>query len=216
MGMKLENVDLLQLLPVFMRDDEANIALAQALSELIRGPGGEVRRLREWDQIDNLSSEELDEMAWEMSLEWYDPTVSLESKRATLKSAIALKEKAGTKWAVIEAIRAAYGTEPEISEWFEYNGDPDHFRVRLTASGSFDFPRILRAINYVKRARAKLDDVEMVTTEQAPIYIGAAMVVTKAYTAPPMDPDDARLISWLTDELGNTLEDELGNILIDD
>ena len=56
----------------------------------------------------------------------------------------------------------------------------------------------------------------MVTTEQAPIYIGAAMVVTKAYTAPPMDPDDARLISWLTDELGNTLEDELGNILIDD
>ena len=85
MGMRLSNADILQLLPVFMRDDEAVQAFAKAVNALIRAPGGEIQRLREWDQIDNMTSAELDEMAWEMSLEWYDSTVDIENKRATIK-----------------------------------------------------------------------------------------------------------------------------------
>ena len=215
MRMNLENADILRLIPVFMRDDEAIIALSRAINELIRGPGSEVKRLREWDQIDNMSSEELDEMAWEMSLEWYDPTVSIESKRATLKAAKALKEKAGTKWAVTEAVRAAYGVAPEISEWFEYDGIPDHFRVKLNAAGSFDFDRIMRAINYVKRASAKLDDVELETTERQDLFVGMTVVSVMTVEIPPMDPQEALIVAYLADELDNPLTDELGNILTD-
>ena len=72
MGMKLQNADILQLLPQFMRDDAAVQALASAVNKLISEPGGKVFHLREWDQIDTLSSEELDELAGEMSIEWYD------------------------------------------------------------------------------------------------------------------------------------------------
>lgn len=215
MGMNLENVDIIRLLPVFMRDDEAVVALSKAINELIRGPGSEIKRLREWDQIDNMSAAELDEMAWEMSLEWYDPTVGIESKRATLKAARALKEKAGTKWAVVEAVRAAYGVAPEISEWFEYNGTPDHFRVKLNAAGSFDFDRIMRAINYVKRASAKLDEVELATTEHQNLYVGMTVVSVMTIEVPPMDPQEALVIAYLTDELDFALADELGNILTD-
>ena len=96
MGMKLTDADVLQLLPRFMREDEAVQAFARAVNTLIQTPGGSVMHLREWDQIDNLSGEELDEMAWEMSLEWYDSTVDIENKRATLKAATLLKEKSGT------------------------------------------------------------------------------------------------------------------------
>ena len=127
MGMKLQNADILQLLPQFMRDDAAVQALASAVNKLISEPGGKVFHLREWDQIDTLSSEELDELAWEMSIEWYDTGMDLENKRAMIKAATLLKEKSGTKWAVIEAVKNGYGSEPEISEWFEYEGDPGHF-----------------------------------------------------------------------------------------
>ena len=212
MGMKLENADILQLLPRFMRDDEAVRAFSLAVNELIRGPGGSVKRLREGDQIDNLSSKELDEMAWEMSLEWYDPTMELENKRATLKAATLLKEKSGTKWAVTEAVKAAYGVEPVISEWFEYGGEPGHFRAKLEANQTFDFAKILKAIGYVKRASAHLDEVELTTDEAMDLYCGFAIIVVKEYET-AMSKDDFVAFEWLVDEIEDSLTDELDNIL---
>ena len=214
MGMKLSNADILQLLPAFMRDDDAVKAFAKAVNALIRTPGGQIERLREWDQIDNMTSAELDEMAWEMSLEWYDPTVDVENKRSTIKAATLLKEKAGTKWAVSEAISAIYGVEPVISEWFEYNGDPGHFRAKVEANRGFDFAKILKAINYVKRASAQLDAVEMTTSETMGLYIGFSTIVIKEYQT-AMSKEDFVAFEWLCDEAEDSLTDELGNILIE-
>lgn len=212
MGMRLSNADIIQLLPVFMRDDEAVQAFAKAVNALIRAPGGEIQRLREWDQIDNMTSAELDEMAWEMSLEWYDSTVDIENKRATIKAATLLKEKAGTKWAVTEAVNAVYGVEPVISEWFEYDGEPGHFRAKIEANRGFDFSKILKAINYVKRASAHLDEIEMTTDETLELFVGFSTVVVKEYET-AMSKDDFVAFEWLADELGDSLTDELGNIL---
>lgn len=212
MGMKLSDADILQLLPVFMRDDDAVRAFAKAVNALIRGPGGEIKRLREWDQIDNMTSSELDEVAWEMSLEWYDKTVDIENKRATIKAATLLKEKAGTKWAVTEAVKAVYGVKPVISEWFEYDGDPGHFRAKVEANKGFDFGKILKAINYVKRASAHLDTVEMTTTESLDLFIGFSTIVVNEYKN-AMSKNDFVAFEWLATETGDSLTDELGNIL---
>lgn len=212
MGMRLSNADILQLLPVFMRDDEAVQAFAKAVNALIRAPGGEIQRLREWDQIDNMTSAELDEMAWEMSLEWYDSTVDIENKRATIKAATLLKEKAGTKWAVTEAVNAVYGVEPVISEWFEYDGEPGHFRAKLEAKQNFDFRRILKAIDYVKRASAHLDEVELTTDERMELFFGCSLVIVKEFQT-AMEKDDSLAFDWLSDEVGNSLTDERDNVL---
>lgn len=37
-GMKVSDLDFVRLLPAFMRDDEAAIALSKAMNELIGGP----------------------------------------------------------------------------------------------------------------------------------------------------------------------------------
>ncbi len=214
MGMNLNNADVLQLLPRFMRDDEAVQAFARAVNKLIREPGGTIKHLREWDQIDHLSDAELDEMAWEMSLEWYDSTVDIENKRATLKAATLLKEKAGTKWAVTEAVKAAYGVDPSISEWFEYDGEPGHFRAKLEAQHNFDFRKILKAIDYVKRASAHLDEVELTTDETMELFFGCSIVIVKEYET-AMTKDDFVAFEWLADELGDSLTDESGNVLIE-
>lgn len=184
MAMTLSNADLRRLLPVFMQDDDAVISLAEAVNELIRGPGSKVKRIREWDQFDNLTEAELDELAYEMGIDWYDPTVPIANKRATISAAKLLKDKSGTAWAIVEAVKAAYGAVPEITEWHEYDpaGTPGHFKLEIQAQDTFDFARILRAVNFVKRASSVLDGTQLDAELSAPIFIGFAMVTVRDYT----------------------------------
>ena len=41
-GMKVSDLDFLRLLPAFMRDDEAAIALSKAMNKLISEPGSRI------------------------------------------------------------------------------------------------------------------------------------------------------------------------------
>lgn len=180
--MTISNFDIKQLLPYFMREDDVIIALAEAVNDLVKTPGAQVKRIREWDQFDALTEAELDELAYEMGIEWYDPSVPIENKRATISAAKVLQDKSGTAWAVIEAVKAAYGVTPTITEWYDYNGDPGHFKLDLDAHESFDFARILRAVNFVKRASAVLDGTTLYMNADAPVYVGFATVARIEYT----------------------------------
>lgn len=75
--MKLADVDVLKLVPEFMRKDEAVLGLAAAVNKLIKEPGGKIKTARVWDQIDNLTSEQLDELAYELDIDWYDPALPI-------------------------------------------------------------------------------------------------------------------------------------------
>lgn len=80
-GMKISDLDFVRLLPAFMRDDEAAIALSKAMNKLIQPPGSRIPTIRTWDEIDNLNEPECDELAWELDIDWYDSTgMSLEEK----------------------------------------------------------------------------------------------------------------------------------------
>ena len=100
MGQKINAPNSLRLLPQFMRKDEANIALAKAVDELIRDPGSRAKQLRVWDQIDELPEAQLDELAWELNVDWYKTSMTIEAKRATIKNARLIKAHRGTKYAV--------------------------------------------------------------------------------------------------------------------
>ena len=51
MGMKIDNTAMIQLLPEWMRDDEANRALSTATDKLISLVGKRIKTLRIWDQL---------------------------------------------------------------------------------------------------------------------------------------------------------------------
>ncbi len=81
-GMKISDLDFVRLLPAFMRDDEAAIALSKAMNKLIQPPGSRIPTIRTWDEIDSLNEPECDELAWELDIDWYDSTgMSLEEKK---------------------------------------------------------------------------------------------------------------------------------------
>ena len=157
-GMKVSELEFVRLLPAFMRDDEAAIALSKAMNRLIGEPSKRLKTLRVWDNIDNLNEAECDELAWELDVDWYDSTgMSLEEKRATLKIAQQIKRKRGTKWAV-ERLISAYSGEGYIMEWYEMYGTPYTF-VALTTNAHItaqNYEKFVEAVKAAKNVRSHL------------------------------------------------------------
>lgn len=157
-GMKVSNIDFIRLLPAFMQDDEAAIALSKAVNNLISEPGSRIPSIRTWDEVDNLSEAECDELAWELDVDWYDSTgMSLEEKRNTIKLAQQIKRKRGTKWAVERLISAYFG-EGYVVEWYEMGDSPYTF-VALTTNTHTDarnFEKFVEAVKAAKNSRSHL------------------------------------------------------------
>lgn len=157
-GMKVSNIDFIRLLPAFMHDDEAAIALSKAMNMLINEPGSRIPSIRTWDKVDNLSEAECDELAWELDVDWYDSTgMSLEEKRNTIKLAQQIKRKRGTKWAVERLISAYFG-EGYVVEWYETDDSPYTF-VALTTNTNTDahnFEKFVEAVKAAKNSRSHL------------------------------------------------------------
>jgi len=155
--MKLDNIDMLQLIPQFMKSDEAAMALAEALSVLIGTPGAKVKQQRIWDQIDTLDDTMLDNLAWELNIDWYKSSMTLEAKRETVKNARRIMARRGTKWAV-ENLVTAYLGSGTVVEWFEVDGEPFTFYICTTESVSSDelMAEFIQAANAAKSARSRL------------------------------------------------------------
>lgn len=160
-GMRISELDFIRLLPAFMRDDEAAIALSKAMNKLIGEPGKRIDSIRTWDKIDELTEPECDELAWELDVDWYDSGgMTLEEKRATLKLAQQIKRKRGTKWAVEQLITAYFG-EGYVMEWYEMDGTPYTF-VALTTNEHTDavnFAKFVEAVKAAKNVRSHIAGV---------------------------------------------------------
>lgn len=157
-GMKLSELDFVRLLPAFMREDEAVIALSKAINELFKEPGARLDTLRTWDKIDELTEEECDALAWELDVDWYDSTgMKLEEKRETLKLAQQIKRKRGTKWAVDRLISAYFG-EGFVEEHDEIDGEPFAFTVYTTNPDTMveNYNKFVEAVKAAKNERSHI------------------------------------------------------------
>ena len=158
--MKLSSLEFVRLLPAWMRDDPAVIALAAAVDELIPQFEARAQTLPTWGHIDKLTEAELDALAWELNIEWYDKSASLLVKRDLIKNSDDVYAHVGTKWAVENVIRSYIGSG-NIEEWHEYEGQPGHFRVKTSNPAVTDqrLQEFIAILNKVKRASSVLDGV---------------------------------------------------------
>lgn len=174
--MKLSNIDFLRLLPQFMRNDAAVKGLATGLNEIIPGLASAIDKLSTWDHIDELSAAELDELAWELNIPWYDTSANITIKRDVIKSSDQVHRRLGTKWAV-EKIVTTYFGEGHITEWWEYGGEPGHFQVNSN-NPSINNERLAEFLNLlgkVKRASAKLDAIVISLSGELNVCVGVAI-----------------------------------------
>lgn len=159
-GLTKEN--LVATLPVALQKDPSVVALAEAIAELLARRPEEIDRLRIYPAIDRLDERLLDILAYDFKVDWWDADYSLEEKRRTLKDSWRVHKLLGTKAAVETAISAIYPITT-VEEWFDYGGEPYHFRLRINTTDdsihSEKQRRVLEQVNYYKNIRSHMDGV---------------------------------------------------------
>lgn len=182
-GMKLSTLEFARLLPAFMRGDLAVQGLARGIDGIIPGLATSVQRLTTWDKIDELNESELDALAWELNIMWYDKTASIGAKRELVLNSDKVYRRLGTKWAVENVIQTYFG-DGYIKEWFEYNGTPGYFRVYSTnpTLNNERLTEFLNILNKVKRHSSKLDGIYITLTGEIKIAAGVGVRETAKET----------------------------------
>lgn len=174
--MKLNDIEFVRLLPQFMREDPACQGLAAGIDKVVRDLAPRLEHLSTWDHVDDLTEAELDALAWELNIAWYDDGASIDVKRELVKNSDLVYRHLGTKWAVENVVNTYFG-EGYIEEWFEYNGTPGHFRV-YSPNPSINAERLeefLRLLEKIKRASAKLDGIFITLSGELTLSAGIAL-----------------------------------------
>ena len=185
--MDIYQMDFIRLLPAFMQEDDADIGLSNAVNQATEEIAARVKLLSTWDTIDQMGAAELDLLADELNIAWYDPNASVEIKREIIKDSDLVHSRLGTNWAAMQVISTYFGAG-KIIEWYEYGGKPFHFKVQIANQTvlSEQAEAFYRILNQVKRKSAVLDTIEILND-------GAGVINYKVGSA-----IEDRLITYVT------------------
>jgi P2-related tail formation protein len=178
--MQLKDVDLIKLCPAFMREDKANQILASGVSNIFQEWAENLDRLIVINQIDNLLETELDQLAKDRNIFWYDFGADISVKRALIKNAKIVFNRLGTVWAV-ESVMNDYLPKTELQEWFDYDGEPGYFRIvtNNTAILKTDIKTFLSILEKIKRRSVWLEQI-MLRLEQMLVFYPGWGIVEKS------------------------------------
>lgn len=162
--------------PLALQKDPKMVALAHSIANVLEQRLDEINLGQIYTRIDQLPEDLLDILAKDFAVDWYDKSYTLEEKRKTIKGSWYVHRHRGTKAAVEVAIAALY-PNPVIEEWFDYDGSPYHFRLRIPVNyiDTAKHEQIFRKIICYKNLRSHLDVViyEIAPAECSPAYIAA-------------------------------------------
>ena len=117
----------------------------------------------------------LDYMAVELRTPSYDENYSVKTKRALIEGSLLFYTQMGTPAAVNRIIETIFETG-YIEEWYEYDGDPHHFRAYVGDGGEVgpgELEEFRRVLASVKRLSSWLDEIILeLATPAAEIYVG--------------------------------------------
>ena len=118
----------------------------------------------------------LDYMAVELRTPSYDENYSLKTKQALIQGSLLFYTQMGTPAAVNRIIETIFETG-YIEEWYEYDGDPHHFRAYVGDGGE--------VLSSVKRLSSWLDDIITITAMD-PDMVTFTGTMGKGYTSTPL------------------------------
>lgn len=158
--MKLEDVNFKEMLPSFMKEDLYDSLLATGMSNLFQKWSVDMQRVIIVGQTDYLNEAELDQLAHDQNIFWYNYMGTIAQKRQQIKEAPLVFNRLGTVWAV-ERVMNQYFENTELQEWFEYGGDPHYFRFTTEDTNILrsDIQTFLAILDKVKRKSQWLEEI---------------------------------------------------------
>ena len=145
--------------PAFRRRDRNTRALAKAIEAGMRALNAIAQQGFDCiAKVETMPEWRLDELAWEYNL-LYDETADIETKRGWIADALSLYTLSGTAAGIEKYLRAAFDTA-QVEEWFDYEGEPFHFRVNLSGKWSEETNAwAYKTIERIKNVRSVLDSI---------------------------------------------------------
>jgi phage tail P2-like protein len=164
----VKDIDLTRSLPAPLRNDETELAIARAIAEQLQLNAKFADRAVIYARIDELEENIVDALAEDMHVDWYYPDAPLSVKRQLVKESVEVHKHLGTPWAVKRVV-AAYFDESEVTEWFDYGGEPGYFRIFAKNEVPYKevYERFLSLLEKVKRKSAWLESIT-ISTEMPP------------------------------------------------
>lgn len=182
---KITASNLVGTLPSVLAGDTSTSALGEAAARLLADRPAEISQLLIYARIDELPEKLLDILAYDFHIDWWDADAPLEAKRRTLRDSWKIHRMLGTNAAITWALQANY-PDTVVTEWFDYDGEPFHFRVQIVDPENYTFRAALRVINWVKRLSAHLDEIRVTyTVEPGTIYYAVSSWYPRSRTTLP-------------------------------
>lgn len=206
---------LLEAFPEVLRENGNTNALGKAVADALVEAKDLILLLRLYTNLDELPERILDILAVELRTQYYDTTLPIETKRTLIRNTLLWYKKAGTLSALRELVESVFG-ECQIREWFDYDGEPGHFRLESVdvAAAINNLPRFMDAMQRVKRLSAHLDEIASTAEYEIYTVVGLALQswLRPTIIMEPFSTDDFADI--YVDSSGDYFSDSHGNIYI--
>lgn len=172
--MKIINLDKIQLssiMPPNLLRDEKVRNLASVLSKELQMINRYAEDLNYTMNLRNLPESVIDHLLWENHIypnEGLDLANTLEKKISLLENAIEIHRHKGTPFAVERSLESI-GIKGKVIEWFEYEGNPYHFKVELETNKltSKELMLLKNMIGEMKNTRSWLEEIVIKIAEQS-------------------------------------------------
>lgn len=162
----IQTISLLDILPDSILADEKIKAIAVALNTELQKVTAETQQVLHLPRLDVLPEKVIDLLAWQFHVDFYEPVgMDIKTKRKLVKESIAWHRIKGTPAAVEMMLSSTFGRSAKVSEWYEYDGEPYHFKVSVKTK---NFPTMeslglaKQGVLAAKNTRSVLDSIKTI------------------------------------------------------
>ena len=159
---KVDDIPLKETLPDSIRKDQTVQDICDAIKKEMQAVSRAAGYCLLLPRLEELSEALLDELAWEYHVDFYDQTMPIDQKREMVRQALENHRKKGTA-AVVRNVVSIILEDGRVEEWFQYGGEPYHFRVILILgpmASEETIQKLVDTVYAVKNVRSWLDYVQ--------------------------------------------------------
>lgn len=174
---KVDDIPLKETLPDSIRKDQTVQDICDAIKKEMQAVSRAAGYCLLLPRLDELSEALLDELAWEYHVDFYDQTMPIDQKREMVRQALENHRKKGTA-AVVRNVVSIILEDGRVEEWFQYGGEPYHFRVILILgpmASEETIQKLVDTVYAVKNVRSWLDYVQFHRDLDGKLYFGGAL-----------------------------------------
>lgn len=150
---------IMHLFPQFLLADKNGFAMAKAIEKALQIMCDTIQAgVDNIQDVEKMPEWRLDEMAWELGC-LYDYNADIEVKRKWIRDATPLFAAYGTPQAIYNFLEGFFDSV-EVEEYWQYGGEPFHFRVTVSGEWTHANEAWARmAISAAQNVRSVLDDL---------------------------------------------------------